>query len=51
MSYLELLAAIGDLALIAILPAVVVMARILWVIKVNDLPHLHQEIIRLQGKE
>jgi hypothetical protein len=49
MNYLQLLAAVGDLVLIVLLPIVVIMARILWVIKVNDLPHIHEEIIKLGG--
>ena len=51
MTYLQLLAAVGDLALIVLLPAVIVMARILWTIKVNDLPHIHTELVKLSGKK
>lgn len=49
MSYLELLAAVGDLALVVLLPVVVVMARILWIIKVNDIPHIMEKIAELRG--
>jgi len=51
MSYLQLLAAFGDLALIVLLPVIIIMAKILWAIKTNDLPHIHEELIRLGGKK
>ena len=51
MTYLQLLAALGDLALIVLLPAVIIMARILWGIKTNDLPHIHEELVKLGGKK
>lgn len=50
MTYLQLLAAVGDVALIVLLPAVIVMARILWDIKTNDLPHIHEELVKLGRK-
>ncbi len=51
MTYLQLLAAAGDVALIVLLPAVIVVARVLWDIKTNDLPHIHEELVRLGGKK
>ncbi len=51
MTYLAMLSAVGDLALIVLLPVIVVMARILWDIKTNDLPHIHEELVRIAGKE
>ena len=51
MSYLQILAAVGDLSLIVLLPAVIIMARILWDIKTNDLPHILIELVRLGGKK
>jgi hypothetical protein len=46
-NYLDVLAAFGDLALIVILPVLVIMAKVLWGIKTNDLPHIQEELVRL----
>ena len=50
MSYLQLLAAVGDLALIVLLPVMITVARILYGIKTNDLPHIREAIVDLGGE-
>ena len=50
MNYLQALAALGNMALLILLPAVITMAVILWGIKTNDLHTIERRLARIMEK-